>query len=122
MTLSAAVIGHHRQAQTRRSGGASLGFLVQSVLTSKLPRLRPLALVASRRIQGDRPDTVTTPRVSGVRGKVSCRSGTGELRPPVIGGARNPFAGPGVAPQAAPNQVSGVVRPCVHPWYEVRNA
>src|ERR1700733_9365024 len=32
MIRSAAVIGHHRQAQTRRSRGMSVGFLVQSVL------------------------------------------------------------------------------------------
>ena len=32
MIRSAAVIGHHRQAKTRRSRGMSVGFLVQLVL------------------------------------------------------------------------------------------
>jgi hypothetical protein len=32
MTRPAAIIGHHRQAQTRRSKGMSEGFLVHSVL------------------------------------------------------------------------------------------
>jgi hypothetical protein len=34
---SAAVIGHHRQAQTRRSAGFCDGFLVQSVRATKPP-------------------------------------------------------------------------------------
>jgi hypothetical protein len=38
MIRSAAIIGHRRQAQTRRSRGMGVGFLVQSVRTIKPPR------------------------------------------------------------------------------------
>jgi hypothetical protein len=41
---SAAVIGHHHQAQTRSSKGMSEGFLVQSVRTTKPPYLRTIRL------------------------------------------------------------------------------